>query len=102
MTRKTKETFVAGEPIEPLIGVLLRFEVDDEDEDGMVHVHAEYPDDIGDPFTRALMRVEAELLAADADVYGTDSYEERTPDQRRYDAFMLLTHRIVDAAVGAA
>lgn len=45
---------VEGEPLEALIGVLMRFEHDEPACDGMIHVHAEYPCDIGDPFARAL------------------------------------------------
>ncbi len=89
---------VEGEPILDLFEVLRRFELDDVDDDGMIHLEAEYPSDVGQPFHRALMRVEAELLIADADSLGSDGYAERTDEQRRYDALMELVRRMGDAA----
>lgn len=43
------------------------------------------------PFTRALMRVEAELQRTDADTIGSDREEKRTYDQRAVDALVHLT-----------
>lgn len=72
----------------------MRFEHDEPACDGMVHVHAEYPRDIGDPFERALMRIEAEFLVAAAAALGSAGYMERTDDQRRCDAFIELAKRV--------
>jgi hypothetical protein len=94
---------IEGESIVALFEVLRRFErVDPADDDGMVHLEAEYPSEIGDPFHRALMRVEAELLLDDANALGSEEgYEERTDGQRRHDAFIELVRRMGDAAAAA-
>jgi hypothetical protein len=55
----------------------------------------------GGPFIRALMRAEAELLAADAVAMQTGVHEACTPDQRRADAFRLLVHRVEEHARAA-
>jgi hypothetical protein len=92
---------VEGEPILDLFEVVRRFEFDDGDDDGMIHIEAEYPHEIGDPFHRALMRVEAKLLLADADSLGSNRRVERTDDQRRFDAFIELVRRMGEAAAAA-
>jgi hypothetical protein len=51
---------------------------------------------IGAPAIRALMRLEAELLLADADAWATAWTLDRTPAQRRADAFMLLGKRLAE------
>jgi hypothetical protein len=48
----------------------------------------------GLPFERALMRIEAELLLADADSLGSVDDEERTVEQRRCDALIELLMRV--------
>jgi uncharacterized protein (DUF2236 family) len=92
---------VEGEPVEALISVLRRFEMDDPDDEDMVHLHATYPMDIGRPFHRALMRIEAELLLADADAVGSAGFEDRTPGQRRHDALIELLRRVNEAVASA-
>jgi len=91
------QPLVAGEPYEVLVDDLLSFEWEHED-DGMVHLHAE---GLSPAFMRALMRVEAELLLADADVWATADHEERTPEQRAADALVELTRRIGKASAPA-
>lgn len=85
---------VAGEPFGLLVGDLLSFEWEHED-DGMVHIHAE---GLSPAFMRALMRIEAELLLADADAWATEGFEERTPEQRAADALVELTRRVGEAS----
>lgn len=92
---------VAGEPVDLLVDALRRIEHETEP-DGMIHFWANLPPDVGDALARATMRVEAELLLADARVYGTDRHEGRSPDARRCDAFLLLTRRVVAAVTRAA
>jgi hypothetical protein len=47
---------------------------------------------------RAWFRAEAELLLADATDMADRRYRERTPDQRRYDAFLMLVERFTESA----
>jgi len=53
------------------------------------------------PFVRALMRAEAELLVADAAAMSFGTYKDRTPDQRRHDALLLILHRMEEHARAA-
>jgi hypothetical protein len=46
------------------------------------------------PLVRALLRAEAELLNGDADDMAARRWTERTPAQRRADAFVLVTERL--------
>jgi hypothetical protein len=43
------------------------------------------------------MRVEAELLLADAALLSATAGEPRTPEQRRYDTFVALGERLAEA-----
>ena len=88
------QRLVAGEPYEVLVGDLLSFEWEHED-DGMVHIQAE---GLSPAFVRAHMRIEAELLLADADAWATEDYEDRTPEQRAVDALVELTRRVGEAS----
>ena len=92
---------VAGEQVDLLIEALRRIEYETEP-DGMVHVWMDLPPGVGDALARATMRVEAELLLADARVYGTDRHEDRSPDARRLDAFVLLTRRVMAAVANGS
>jgi hypothetical protein len=53
--------------------------------------------ELGDPLLRALIRVEAELLAEDADQIGRSDAAPRTAEQRRADALVALALRLADA-----
>jgi hypothetical protein len=90
----TQPLLVVGEPLDVLVDDLLSFEWEHED-DGMVHVHAE---GLSPAFMRAHMRIEAELLLADADDWATAGYEDRTHEQRAADALVELTRRVGEAA----
>lgn len=92
-----KSPKVAGEPVDLLVEALRLIQFETEP-DGMIHVRIDLPPDVGDPLRRATMRVEAELLLADARVYGTKDYDDRSPEARRLDAFVLLTRRVIAAA----
>lgn len=54
------------------------------------------PQELAEPFTRALMRTEAELLLHDADLFTATSGEPRTQSERRADAFTAIILRLVD------
>ncbi|MBV9040206.1 MAG: hypothetical protein JOZ68_04350 [Acidimicrobiia bacterium] len=43
------------------------------------------------------MRLETELLLADADLIGTDRDEQRTQEQRTFDALFELVCRVADS-----
>jgi hypothetical protein len=47
-----------------------------------------------EPFARALLRAESATLLDEAEAIGTPSETDRTPAQRRADAFLLLMQRI--------
>lgn len=89
-------TYVAGESTTDLLRAFGEIEMSEE-HDGRVELEADLAPDVGAPFMRALLRVEAELLLADADGLLDDARPLRTPDQRRADAFVALTQRVVDA-----
>ena len=54
------------------------------------------PQELAEPFTRALMRIEAELLLHDADLFTARSGETRTQSERRADAFTAMILRLGD------
>ena len=54
------------------------------------------PQELAEPFTRALMRIEAELLVHDADLFTARSGETRTQSERRADAFTAMILRLDD------
>lgn len=87
---------IAGELTTDLARAIAEFETS-ENSDGSIHLQADMDQEIGDPFARALMRVEADLILQDADKVGSDGYEERTPSQRRADALVELVTRCAEA-----
>jgi hypothetical protein len=54
------------------------------------------PQELAEPFTRALMRIEAELLLHDADLFTATTGETRTQSERRADAFTAMILRLDD------
>jgi hypothetical protein len=54
------------------------------------------PQELAEPFTRALMRIEAELLLHDAYLLTATSGETRTQSERCADAFMAMILRLDD------
>src|SRR3954453_23068183 len=92
MRAKPKTATVEGEPIELLMRALSRFQLDDQGE-GVGHARAGPPPELGEPLMRALMRVEAEFLLADADGLGRGG-EERTYEQRSWAALVERPRRV--------
>lgn len=95
MDEDTLNRTVAGEPLRDLVPALLEIgENSWIDDEGMWRSEFALEPEIGTPFGRALMRVEADLLLEDADRLGDPDVEDRTPDQRRADALLALALRV--------
>ncbi len=92
---------VAGESARESLSIAARFEFK-VDDDGMHRFEYRAAIEEIAPLLRGVMRVEAELLVADAATIGTDAEESRSPDQRRADAFVALIVRASDALAQAA
>jgi hypothetical protein len=91
------QALIAGEPIDAIGHALLQFEITPQD-DGMVHAEVSLEPEVAAPLRRALLRIEGELLQQEADqLTAADGGEERTDDQRRYDAMMELIRRFAAA-----
>jgi hypothetical protein len=97
MTSHSTHHLVEGEPLELLAEALLHIDLQ-EQQDGTWSVTSLLEPDVGDPFVRALMRVEARLLLEDADRVGTPGVEHRTYEQRAADALVLLVTSVADEA----
>ncbi|PQP40008.1 hypothetical protein [Mycolicibacterium austroafricanum] len=54
------------------------------------------PHELSEPLSRALMRIEAELLLHDADLFTVQRGEIRTQSERRADSFTTMLQRLVD------
>jgi len=97
ISRPIGDAFVAGERLQALVAALIECKPE-RIENGSYKVDAELDTATGAPLARALMRVEAEMLLADAEAIRPDlAGGMRTPDQRRADAFLELAHRVHDA-----
>lgn len=97
MTSHPTHQLVEGEPLGLLAEALLHVDLQ-EDPDGMWSLTSRLEPDIGDPFVRALMRVEARLMLEDADQLGGPVAEHRTHEQRAADALVILVRSIADEA----
>ena len=98
---RTSPILVAGEPADVILKVLMGMRDNlVPDADGMVSIQAKIPQDHAAVLLRAIMRIEAELLLADAKEVGSAA-EPRTPQQRRADAFVALALRVADALGGS-
>jgi hypothetical protein len=64
---------------------------------GMVRAHARLEDRLFETLHRALMRVEAERMAEDADTIGTAQSNDRPYEQRSADALVALAVRMARA-----
>jgi hypothetical protein len=94
-----RQALVAGEPVDVLVAALLQCKPRLLN-DGCWRIDTMLDAPTGTPLARALMRTEAELLAQDADDLRPDHLvPERTPEQRRADAFMALVRRVRGAIV---
>lgn len=93
----TEGPLVAGEPARALARALIECKTETMD-DGWVHLDLELDGVVAAPLARALMRVEAELLVKDAaEISPARLIPDRTPAQRRADAFVALVLRVGDA-----
>ncbi|HEY1737614.1 MAG TPA: hypothetical protein VGI86_02835 [Acidimicrobiia bacterium] len=99
--RRSPTPTVAGESALEILSIAARFEFDTDD-DGMCHFEYRAAVEEIAPLVRAVMRVEAELLVADAATFGTDHQEWRTPEQRGVDALIELVQRASAALTQAA
>jgi hypothetical protein len=80
-----------GEKVDDLLPALIAFRDNLKDAgDGMWHSECTLRQEAFAPLARALMRIEARLLREDANRLSSEMKPWRTPDQRRYDAFMEL------------
>ncbi|WP_375478045.1 hypothetical protein [uncultured Jatrophihabitans sp.] len=84
-------TLIGGETVADLVEALQELEVYPED-GGM----AQMGGPVGPPAVRALMRLEADLLLADADALASMSGSGRTAGQRRHDAFHQLVKQLAE------
>lgn len=92
-------TLIAGEAVDDIARALGHLKMGPPRDDGTAEMTAKMPRDVFQPFLRALMRIEAELIVEDADELSSDSPEvERTDDERRFDAFVELVERFSRAA----
>lgn len=97
MTRLKRPICVAGERVEALLpGLLALRDSMVVHDDGMASMYATLPAEQAAPLTRALFRVEAELLQRDARVWD-ELARTRTPENRSADALLLLTQRVARA-----
>jgi hypothetical protein len=97
VTRQKRPIRVAGEPVTALLpGLLAVYDSMVVEDDGMASVDTRLPAEQAAPLTRALFRVEAELLQRDARVWD-ELARTRTRENRSADAFVLLAQRVVRA-----
>jgi hypothetical protein len=90
------DQLVAGERVDLLLEALTHLKWTT-GADGMAHGSCVLEPRLGEPFVRAQMRVEAELLRNDADALGGPNAENRTYEQRAADALLALVFRVLDA-----
>jgi hypothetical protein len=88
-----EERLLAGEPRDLLTKALSAMPWK-RGSDGMLHCSVTLVPELGGPLLRALMRVEAELLAHDADRLEITGEACRSPEQRRADALVALVLRL--------
>jgi hypothetical protein len=86
---------VAGEPVELLARALSQIRWK-KSADESIHFTMRLAPQLGDPFLRALLRIEHELLGAEVNGEDVDVAGLRTPGQRRADAFAALVLRVAD------
>jgi len=84
---------VGGEPRELLLQAMACITMTKDPEGGGI-LSGQLPQDLAEPFTRALMRIEAELLLNDADVFTAPIGELRTHSERRADALVEMVLRL--------
>ncbi|NNH76014.1 hypothetical protein HLB23_40250 [Nocardia uniformis] len=97
MTDEPDSGTIAGEPV-PVLERALSYLATTSSISEAGYFSAELPSHLMAPFTRAIMRIEAELLLHDADKVTAEAGEPRTHSQRRHDAFLALLMRIDEQA----
>ena len=96
MTRN--EAIVEGEPVRLILEALMPLMETSRMHDGMVHYKGHIAGDSGAALVHALGRITAELHAADIRSFlPGGSRNERTEEQRRADALLILAERISEA-----
>lgn len=85
-----RQRTVAGESIELLRAAFGKLQ-HRTTSDGMVELTWRLEPELGEPFCRAVLRIEMELLAQDV---ARGDPDVRTTEQRRADAFVLLAERL--------
>ena len=88
---------IFGEDVDAIGAAMQHFKFEPPDEDGMMTVHAHAPIAELAPLFRALMRAEAQMLLSDADDYPDTEESRRTGGQRRNDALVEISQRLIDA-----
>ena len=89
MTNDANTDHVAGEPRELLRRAVACLTMT-KGPGGEGILSGKLPQELAEPFTRALMRTEAGLLLHDADLFTATVGETRTQSERRADAFMSI------------
>jgi hypothetical protein len=84
---------IEGEPVGLLVEALREFEWEPA-RDGMVHARADLEPRLWHPLLRALLRIESELIAEDAEMIGTPGWHLRSYEQRSADALVTLADRM--------
>jgi hypothetical protein len=94
--RRVEDEQVAGESVDALRRAFADF-MWKRRPDGGFRISARLDRELADPLLRALIRIEAELLAEDANLIGSSDTALRTPEQRRADALVALGLRVAEA-----
>lgn len=89
-----KRQQIAGEDVDAIVAALLLMKVSEPDEDGMVETTIHAPITQVAPLFRALMRVEAQLLLAEAADFPETEESQCTDSQRQVDALLEIAKRI--------
>jgi len=97
----TDSMLVGGEPLLDVIRGLQYLRQPKMRPDGMAEYHAELPPEVAAPLFAALMRIDAELLALDADLVSSGAPLPRTPEQRTADALIELSRRVCECLGGS-
>ncbi|HYW61971.1 MAG TPA: DUF222 domain-containing protein [Bradyrhizobium sp.] len=96
MIDNTNNAEVGGEPCELLRRAIARLTMT-RGPNGEGVLAGKLPQELAEPFTRALMRIEAEQLLNDADLLKATIGETRTQSERRADAFTALVRRLYES-----
>jgi hypothetical protein len=93
MTQDRDSDLVAGELRSDLVRAMSHLKIEDSPE-GAAIMEGHMSGETAAPFVRAIMRVEAELLLQDANLFTGGLAKHRTTAQRRADALVILARRV--------